>query len=153
MGVSVKDSPLKAWAPTGVSPLHEIRWTLESHWGVSKLSSDLLMYFELLDSVFLGRTVGLNSVSLVKRKLVVLSCVASRQPMDSDPASLLLFPRLKRRRRDLRGASFLLTFGEKQPAFPDSTLLTACLLLSLLLFLLTEVADCLLDLLADDMVF
>lgn len=37
-------------------------------------------------------------------------------------ASLLLFPRLKRRRRDLRGASFLSTLGEKQPAFPDSTL-------------------------------
>lgn len=37
-------------------------------------------------------------------------------------ASLLLFPRLKRERRDLRGASFLLTLGEKQPARPDSTL-------------------------------
>ena len=34
---------------------------------------------------FLGRTEGLNSVSSVKRKLVVLSCVARRQPMDSDP--------------------------------------------------------------------
>lgn len=37
-------------------------------------------------------------------------------------ASLPLFPRLKRKRRDLRGASFLLTLGEKQPALPDSTL-------------------------------
>lgn len=37
-------------------------------------------------------------------------------------ASLLLLPRLKRKRRDLRGASFLLALGEKQPAFPDSTL-------------------------------
>lgn len=37
-------------------------------------------------------------------------------------ASLLLFPRLKRKRRDLRGASFLPALGEKQPALPDSTL-------------------------------
>lgn len=37
-------------------------------------------------------------------------------------ASLLLFPRLKRKRRDLRGASFLSALGEKQPALPDSTL-------------------------------
>lgn len=43
MGVSVKEPPLKACAPTGVSPLHEVRCTLESHLGVSKLSSDLLM--------------------------------------------------------------------------------------------------------------
>lgn len=35
--------------------------------------------------MFLGRTIGLNSGSLVKVKLVVLSCMASRQPMDSDP--------------------------------------------------------------------
>lgn len=46
MGVSVKDPPPKAWAPTGVSPFHEVRRTLESHWGVSRLSSDLLMYLE-----------------------------------------------------------------------------------------------------------
>lgn len=37
-------------------------------------------------------------------------------------ASLLLFPRLNRERRDLCGASFLLTFGEKHPDLPDSTL-------------------------------
>lgn len=46
MGVFVKDPPLRAWAPTGVSPLHEVRWALELQWGVSKLSSDLLMYLE-----------------------------------------------------------------------------------------------------------
>lgn len=73
MGVSVKDPLLKAWAPTGVSPLHEIWWTLESYCGVSKLSSDLLMYLELLDSAFLGTADGVNSVSSVKQNLVVLS--------------------------------------------------------------------------------
>lgn len=73
--------------------------------------------------------------------------------MDSDPASLLLFPMLKRNRRYLCGASFLLALGEKQPALPDSTLLTACLLLSRRLFLLIEVVECLLDLPADDWVF
>lgn len=39
----------------------------------------------LVDSVVPRIAAGLNSVSLVKRKVVVLSCVASRQPMDSDP--------------------------------------------------------------------
>lgn len=42
-------------------------------------------WYSLLDSVFLGRTDGLNSVASEKQKLVVLSWVASRQPMDSDP--------------------------------------------------------------------
>lgn len=46
MGESVKDPPLNAWALRGVSSIHEARWVLESHRGVSKLSSDLLMYLE-----------------------------------------------------------------------------------------------------------
>lgn len=36
--------------------------------------------------------------------------------------SRLDFPKLKRRRRDFLTGSFLATLGEKQPAFPDSTL-------------------------------
>lgn len=48
-------------------------------------SFDFFAWYSPLDSAFLGGTDGLNSISLVKRKLVVLSWVASRQPMDSDP--------------------------------------------------------------------
>lgn len=36
--------------------------------------------------------------------------------------SPLLLPREKRKRSDLRTHSFLAPLGEKQPAFPDSTL-------------------------------
>lgn len=46
MGESVKDPPLNARALRGVSSIHDAWWVLEPHWGVSKLSSDLLMYLE-----------------------------------------------------------------------------------------------------------
>lgn len=36
--------------------------------------------------------------------------------------SRLVFPRLKRRRKDFLVVSFLAALGEKQPDFPDSTL-------------------------------
>lgn len=36
--------------------------------------------------------------------------------------SRLDLPKLKRRRRDFLTGSFLVTLGEKQPAFPDSAL-------------------------------
>lgn len=46
MGVSVKEPPPEAWSPMGVSPHHDVRCATDSHLGVSKLSSDLLMYLE-----------------------------------------------------------------------------------------------------------
>lgn len=36
----------KSRASPGASQLHEVRWALGLHWGVSKLSSDLLINFE-----------------------------------------------------------------------------------------------------------
>ena len=43
-------SPLNSWTPSGVSLLHEVCRALMSHWGVSRLSSGVLKYFEPTDS-------------------------------------------------------------------------------------------------------
>lgn len=58
-----------------------------------------------------------------KARLIVQSLAeVDRDDVSELTDSRLDLPRLKRRRRDFLTGSFLATLGEKQPAFPDSTL-------------------------------